>query len=383
MSDDSDQEKTEDPTPRRLEKAREDGQVARSRELSTFMMLLAGVASFWIMSGYLGDYMTDVMSIGFDFGREEAFDTSRLFIHIAMVLEAAVLGVAPLMVVLTIMAIIAPALLGGWLFATKSLTPDLKKLDPIKGIKRIFSTQALIELTKGIAKALLIGVTAAGFIYLFLGELLGLANESTRQGISHSLTLILLCCTVIVAGFVVVVGIDVPYQIWSHNKKLRMSLDEIKKEHKESEGDPQIKARIRQQQQAMARNRMMSKVPEADVIVTNPTHFAVALKYTDDMGAPRVIAKGTDHIAQKIKALGNEHHVPQLEAPPLARALHAHVDLDQEIPGPLYSAVAEVLAWVYQLKRYHQEGGDHPDTPTELPVPAEMDISPATVSTDR
>ncbi|MCM2130388.1 flagellar biosynthesis protein FlhB [Larsenimonas rhizosphaerae] len=382
MADDSDQEKTEEPTPRKLEKAREDGQVARSRELSTFMMLLIGVGTFWIMAGWFGEQMTSVMGQGFRFGREEAFDTSRLFIHMVNLLEAAALGIAPMMLVLTITALIAPAMLGGWLFSTKSLTPDLKKLDPIKGLKRVFSTQALAELAKGIAKAVLVGAITSGFIYFFLGQLLGLANESGFSGIAHSMKLILLCCTLIVMGFLIVVGIDVPYQIWSHNKKLRMSLDDIKKEHKESEGDPQIKARIRQQQQAMARNRMMSKVPTADVIVTNPTHYAVALAYSDDMGAPTVVAKGTDHIAEKIKELGRENRVPVLEAPPLARALHYHVDLDREIPGQLYAAVAEVLAWVYQLKRYKSEGGDRPGQPTNLPVPVDMDIPSITKGDD-
>jgi flagellar biosynthetic protein FlhB len=374
MADDSsDEEKTEDPTPRRLEKAREEGQVARSRELSTFMMLAAGVAGLWSTGALLYDQLGLMMEQSFLFERSVAFDSTRMLAKLWTLGTNALVALVPLFVLLTVMALVAPALLGGWLISGKSLQPKLSKLNPGKGLKRMFSSQALAELAKAIAKSALTGSVAVVFLWAKRGELVALMDQPLQIALFHALKLAALCCALIVLSLVVVILIDVPYQLWSHNKQLRMTKDEIKKEHKESEGDPQVKGRIRQQQQAMARGRMMSKVPEADVIVTNPTHYAVALSYQDSMAAPRVVAKGADAVAAKIRELGEEHGVPRLEAPPLARALYGHVDLDQEIPAPLYTAVAEVLAWAFRLKQVRREGGETPDTPRDLPVPAELD----------
>ncbi|SHF55659.1 flagellar biosynthetic protein FlhB [Modicisalibacter ilicicola DSM 19980] len=374
MADDSsDEEKTEEPTPRRLEKAREEGQVARSRELSTFMMLMAGVAGLWTTGSLLYDQLGTMMEQAFLFDRGIAFDGTLMLAKLWTLGTHTLVALVPLFLLLTVVALVAPALLGGWLISAKSLKPQLSKLNPFKGLKRMFSSQALAELAKAISKSVLTGSVAVGFLWLKRGELMALMEQPLQQALFHALELAALCCGLIILSLVVVILIDVPYQLWSHNKKLRMTKDEIKKEHKESEGDPQVKGRIRQQQQAMARGRMMSKVPEADVIVTNPTHYAVALSYRDDMGAPRVVAKGADAVAARIRELGEEHAIPRLEAPPLARALYRHVDLDHEIPATLYTAVAEVLAWAFRLKQVRREGGEMPDTPLDLPVPAELD----------
>ncbi|SDK94012.1 flagellar biosynthetic protein FlhB [Modicisalibacter muralis] len=375
MADDSsDEEKTEDPTPRRMEKAREEGQVARSRELSTFMLLLGGVAGLWGMGALLYDQLSLVMEQAFLFDRGIAFDTARMLAHLWALGNETLVALLPLFLLLTVLALVSPALLGGWLISAKSLQPQLSKLNPIKGLGRLFSTQALAELAKGIAKTVLVGSVAFSFLWQKKGEFLALMDQPVQLALFHALKLAAMCCGLIVLSLVVVILIDVPYQLWSHNKKLRMTQDEIRKEHKESEGDPQVKARIRQQQQAMARGRMMSKVPEADVIVTNPTHYAVALSYRDgEMSAPRVVAKGADAVAARIRELGEEHGVPRLEAPPLARALYRHVDLDREVPAELYTAVAEVLAWAFRIKQVQREGGETPDTPFDLPVPAELD----------
>lgn len=378
MADDSsDQEKTEAATPRRVEKAREDGQVARSRELTTFLLLLGGIGGLWGMGGMLYDQLGTVMEQAFLFERQHAFDSAAMLAHFWVLGERTLFALLPLFVLMTVLALAAPSLLGGLLISAKSLQPQLSKLNPLKGLKRMFSTQALAELGKAIAKSLLVGSVAVFFLKAHIGELMSLAEMPLQQALASALRLAALACGLIVLALIVVVGIDVPYQLWSHAKKLRMSKEEIRRESKESDGDPHVKGRIRAQQQAMARSRMMSKVPTADVIVTNPTHYAVALSYQEgQMGAPRVVAKGAEAVAARIRELGREHGVPLLEAAPLARALYYHVDLDREIPAELYTAVAEVLAWAYRLKRVHEDGGDLPDTPHDLPVPAGMDQRP-------
>ena len=374
MAEDSDEEKTEAATPRRLEKAKEDGQVPRSRELATFMLLCTGLAGLWASSGWMADTLGQVMTTSLSFDAAAAMDTSRLLGRLWSQTLLALTALAPLMAALVVVALLAPTLLGGWLFSAKAIKVDLKRLDPIKGIGRVFSTQSLVELIKAIAKSVLTGSVAVMFIYYNLDELLGLADEQGKGALIHALRLVVMCCTLMVVAFLIVVLIDVPFQIWSHHKKLRMSRDEIKKEHKESDGDPQLKARIRQQQQSMARKRMMSQVPEADVIVTNPTHYAVALVYRDDrMSAPKVVAKGADQVAARIREVGHANSVPMLEAPPLARALYRHADLDSEIPAELYTAVAEVLAWVFELRNFKTGQGDRPVRPSSIDVPSALD----------
>lgn len=383
MAGDSDEEKTEDPTARRLEKAREDGQIARSRELTTFLMLLVGIGGLWLSMGWMSNTLSGVMNSAMTFDALVARDPSRMMIYATSMGGQALLAIAPILAIMCAVALFAPMALGGWLFSTKSLKFDAKKLNPLSGFKRLFSSQALAELAKTIAKSVLIAAIAAFFIYQSQGELLALANENINTAMQHALMLTVLCCAAIMLSFIVVILIDVPYQLWSHKKKLRMSRHDIKQEHKESEGDPQVKGRIRQQQQANARRRMMSEVPTADVIITNPTHFAVALAYREEeMGAPRVVAKGADMVAGRIRDLGREHRVPFLEAPALARSLYRHGELGREIPAGLFTAVAEVLAWVYQIKRFRQEGGRVPQAPTAIEVPAEMAYTPVDSSGD-
>lgn len=374
----SDQEKTEEATPRRLEKAREEGQVARSRELTTFLMLLGGVVGMWSMGGMLYDQLGMVMEQAFLFERRQAFDTGPMLAKVLELGQRTLVTMLPLFLLLTLIALVAPALLGGWLISAKSLKPQLSKLNPLKGLKRMLGTQALIELAKAIAKSVLVGGVSMGFLYINRGEYLALLDQPTSQGLARALMLAAQACGLMVLTLLVVILIDVPYQLWSHAKKLRMSKEEVKREHKESEGDPHVKARIRSQQQAMARGRMMSKVPEADVIITNPTHYAVALQYDEArMGAPRVVAKGADAVATRIRELGAQAEVPRLAAPPLARALYHHVDLDSEIPLDLYTAVAEVLAWAFRIKHVTDEGGEVPPTPENLTVPPSLAVPAA------
>ncbi|TDB01964.1 flagellar biosynthesis protein FlhB [Halomonas marinisediminis] len=368
----SDQEKTEPATPRRLEKAREEGQVARSRELTTFMLLLAGVGGLWGMGSMLYDQLGLVMEQAFLFERREALEVMPMLTLALALGERTLLALLPLFLLLTVVALVAPALLGGWLISAKSLQPQLSKLNPFKGLKRMFGVQALVELAKAIAKSVLVGSVAVAFLWARRDDFLALMDQPIQQALASALTMSAQAGGLVVLTLLVVILIDVPFQLWNHAKKLRMSKEEVKREHKETEGDPHVKARIRSQQQAMARGRMMSQVPEADVIVTNPTHFAVALRYDGArMGAPCVVAKGRNDVALRIREIASEHQVPQLEAPPLARALYQHVDLEQEVPATLYTAVAEVMAWAYSLRA--RDGSTPLDTPYDLPVPEALD----------
>jgi len=371
---DSDQEKTEEATPRRKEKAREEGQVARSRELNTFLLLLGGVIGLYSMGKMLYDQLGAVMEQAFLFERRQAMESTPMLVNALDLGQRTLFAMMPLFLLLVIIALVAPGLMGGWLISAKSMQPKLSKLNPIKGVKRIFSTQALIELAKAIAKSVLVGGVAATFLYFNIGKFMALMDQPIQQALTNALTMAAQAAGLMVLVLIVVILIDVPFQLWDNAKKLRMSQEEIKREHKESEGDPHVKARIRQQQQIMARGRMMSKVPKADVIITNPTHYAIALTYQEgSMGAPRLVAKGADAVAARIREIGEEAGVPRLEAAPLARALYHHVDLEAEVPAELYTAVAEVMAWAYRLKQVAKQGGEVPPTPDNLPVPPEME----------
>ncbi|MBK5939749.1 flagellar biosynthesis protein FlhB [Halochromatium roseum] len=371
----NDQEKTEEATPRRLEKAREEGQVARSRELSTFMLLLVGVGSFWAGGAMIYDQLGLIMEQAFLFERREALEVMPMLVKATDLVERSLYVMLPVFLLLTLAALVAPVLLGGWLVSAKSLQPQLSKLNPVKGIKRVLGVQALVELAKAIAKSVLVGSVAVAFLMAHRGHYMDLMDQPIQQALANTLELAVMASGLMVLALLVVILIDIPYQLWSHSKKLRMTKEEVKREHKESDGDPQIKARIRQQQQAMARGRMMTKVPEADVIITNPRRYAVALRYDEQgMSAPRLIAKGVDQVAARICELGDTHGVPRLEAPPLARALYRYVDLDAEIPMALYTAVAEVMAWAFQLRHFHRKGGLPPPQPQQLPIPKELQV---------
>ncbi|SFC06071.1 flagellar biosynthetic protein FlhB [Polaromonas sp. OV174] len=374
MAEESDLEKTEPASPRRLEKAREEGQVARSRELVTFVMLTTGISALWLMGEMMANHFGSALRNGLQFERASAFDPSHMMVQAGTAVLHALQALMPMLAMMLVAALVAPMALGGWLFSSKSLAPNFSKLNPVAGIGRMFSAESLAELVKTIVKSLLIGGVAWWVISDNLAAIMALLSEPVRAALPHTLKLVATSCALITGALLLVVAIDVPYQLWNHIRKLRMSREDLRQEQKESDGDPQVKAQIRRQQQQMAKRRMMAEVPKADIIVTNPTHFAVALKYHDkDMRAPRVVAKGTDLVALRIRAMAEENKVPILEAPPLTRALYRHTQLGQEIPVALYAAVAEVLAWAYQLNRQHSEGGVAPRAPTDLPVPESLD----------
>jgi len=374
MSEDSDAEKTEDASPRRIEKAREDGDVPRSRELATFTVLMTAGACLWAFGGMLVQTLGSALKSGLTLDREQIYNPGILLERVFNDIVTVMLACLPIAGAIMVIALVSPILIGGWLFSTKAFMPNLMKLNPIKGIGNMFSKNSLVELVKAVAKTVVVGIVAYLVISSQKEAMLGLAVEPLNESSAHTMGMIARSFLFIVGALGVIALIDGPYQIWHWNNKLKMTRQEMIQESKESDGNPQIKGKIRQMQREMARGRMMQNVPTADVIVTNPTHYAVALKYADgERGAPRVVAKGIDEVAAKIREMGAEHKVALLEAPPLARALYKHVDIDQEIPEQLYSAVAEVLAYVYQLRAYKKGDADYPDRPKKLSVPDELD----------
>jgi flagellar biosynthetic protein FlhB len=373
MADDSDAEKTEAASPRRLEQAREEGDVPRSREVATFTVLMAAGAGLWMTGSGLVRQLSATVVSGLSLTREQVFQPDVLIHRIVMDLVQVLIACLPLGVAVMVVALASPLLVGGWLFSSKAFTPNFGKLNPINGISNLFSKNSLVELIKAIAKTVVVAAVAYMVFLRYRDAIFGLANEPPREAFAHLLDMMAMSFLFLVGSLGFIAAIDAPYQMWHYANKLKMTRQELIQESKESDGNPQIKGKIRQLQREMAKKRMMQEVPTADVVVTNPTHYAVALKYAEgSRGAPKVVAKGTDEVAAKIRELAKEHKVAILEAPALARALHKHTDIGDEIPARLYAAVAEVLAYVYQLRAY-RPGGHYPDRPGKLDVPADMD----------
>ncbi len=369
-SQDSDLEKTEPASERRLEQAREEGNVARSRELAACASLLAGGLLLWVMGASLQSALALLMKDALAFPRALAFEPALLLEHGRALLGRALWALLPFGAIVLAVVIVAPLLVGGWLFSTKAFLPKFDRLDPVAGIGRLFSGHALGELGKALAKTVLVGVAAFYVVRSQTGELFALASLPAGAGDAVLGHLLFLAFVALAGVLGLIAAFDVPWQRWQYAKKLMMTREEVRQEHKEQEGNPEIKARIRAQQREMARRRMMAEVPKADVVVTNPTHYAVALKYTDGRdAAPVVLAKGADEIAAKIREIAEASAIPMLEAPPLARALYRHVEPGAPIPEKLYTAVAQVLAWVFQLR-----AGANPERPTDIAIPPGMDI---------
>src|SRR3989338_5901578 len=378
MAEDSDLEKTEQPSQRKLDQAREKGQVARSRELSTFAVLLAGGGVLWFMGGSFSQHMAKPLHEGLTPDREPDVKPVLMIAGLYDLSLDALIPFFPFLLVVMLAAAFSPLLLNGWLFSVQALQPKFSKMNPVSGIARMFSRTALVELAKAIGKSILVGGVAAWVIWSNKDAVMALGMQATAASIPQIGHLVGASFMTIVGAMLLIVAIDVPFQLWDHNKKLMMTKEEVRQESKETEGDPMVKGRIRSLQREAARRRMMAAIPTADVVVTNPTHYAVALKYGDKgMRAPIVVAKGSHLLALRIREIAEENHVPILEAPPLARALHKHTDLGESIPEALYTAVAEVLAYVYQLHRYEKQGGARPQEPKHLPVPVDLDPAAA------
>ena len=370
---DSAQEKTEEPTAKRQEKAREDGQIPRSKELTTSAVLIVGCVGLYMFGGQIAQGLADILKFNFTIEREAIFDPNAMLGHLGSSFYLGLKVLIPLFAVLLVAAIAGPIALGGWLFSTKSLAPKLNRMDPVAGLKRMFSVKSLVELVKAIGK---VGVVVA-FAFVLLNymkeDLLGLGFEGVERGMEHSVYLSIIPAIIISVSTLVIAAVDIPFQIWDNVKKFRMTRQEIKDEMKDSEGKPEVKGRIRQLQYEMAQNRMMAAVPEADVVITNPTHYSVALKYDpNSMETPILLAKGVDHMAMKIREIAKANKIEFIQSPLLARAIYHTTEVDEEIPSGLYVAVAQVLAYVFQIREYRRGRGERPTYPRNPPVPKDM-----------
>jgi flagellar biosynthetic protein FlhB len=375
LAEESDLEKTESASPRRLEKARESGDVPRSIEFSTFFILLSGTLAIWLIGSSLVKNLQAGLGQTLNFGIIKELNSAEMFIGYQNFLIDLGIVFLPLLGIIFIAAVGAPLLIGGWTFSSEKLIPNFAKLNPIQGISNIFSINSLVELLKAILKTLFIGLAAWLLINSQLDSIFSLLTQSIQESSKAQGYIILWCLTLMVISLSVVSMIDVPYQIYQYTEKLKMSRQELRDESKETEGNPEIKAKIRAQQREMSRRRMMSKVPSADVVITNPTHYSVALQYPDNSNkAPIILAKGQGELALKIRELAKENNIEIVEVPPLARALYKHAELDQEIPSALFTAVAQVLAYVFQLRIYQKQGGLQPQKPTQIAIPAGLDI---------
>ncbi len=370
MAEDSGQEKTEEPTAKRMRDAREKGDIVRSRELTTTVLLLAASGGLLVFGGEIGLGLEAVMSRSFTLQRQDYFDPSSMFDLLGSSIMEMVWRLALFFFLLLVAAIVGPIMLGGWNFSAKAIAPKGSRMDPLAGLKRMFSLKALVELFKGLAKFLVVGALCVVVLLSQEKDLLSMAAEDVSAAMLHGLTILgwsflLMCCAMIL-----ITAVDVPFQMHDHAEKLRMTMQEVKDEMKNTEGKPEVKGRIRQLQHEMAQRRMMSAVPDADVVITNPTHFSVALKYDQNQdAAPILLAKGGDHLALKIREIASANGVPIVSAPPLARAVYFHTELEEEIPEGLFVAVAQILAYVYQLEQYQKRRAPRPGMPEDFPIP--------------
>lgn len=365
MSEETDKsDRTEEPTPKKLEDARREGRIPRSRELTAAAVMVTAGVVLMMAGDSIGTKLGDLMRGGLTVTREQAFDVTAMGRGFGQMSMAALLAIAPVLLATLVAALAAPLAIGGWAPSSKPLMPDLKRLSPVSGIQRMFGARSWMELGKALAKFGVVAVVATVVLSTSADRLMGLGSEPINTAIGHAITLSGQSLIALTAALVLIAAVDVPFQLVQFRKDMRMTREEVRREHKEAEGSPEVKGRIRALQREIAERRMMEDVPKADVIVVNPTHYAVALRYDDqNMRAPRVVAKGVDLIALRIRELASEHKVPIFEAPPLARALHRHVEIGDEIPSGLYVAVAQVLTYIFQLRAAKAGRAPAPERP--------------------
>lgn len=369
----SGQDKTEDPTDKRKKDAREKGEVARSKELNTVAVTLAGAGALLAFGGGIAQTLMELMRSNFVLSREVITDERFMGIFLMAAGKTALLTIQPVLLVLLVASIIGPVALGGFLFSGSLLQPKFSRMNPLSGIKRMFSVNALSELLKALAKFFMILIVALVVLSADRDDLLAIANEPLDQAIIHCVQVVGWSALWMAAGLLLIAAADVPIQLWQTHQKMLMTKQEVRDEYKDSEGKPEVKQRIRQLQREASQRRMMAAIPEADVIITNPTHYAVALKYDPEQGAaPLLLAKGVDFIALKIREIGNEHKIQVLESPALARSIYYSTELEEEIPAGLYLAVAQVLAYVFQIRQHQAGKGKPPEPLNEVPIPPDL-----------
>jgi flagellar biosynthetic protein FlhB len=370
----SGQDKTEDATEKKKKDAREKGEIARSKELNTLAIMLAGAGGLLIFGGALAQDLMELMRLNFTLSREVLLDQRSMGAYLLHSGQIALLAIQPVMITLLLAALIGPISLGGWLFSAGTMAPKFSRMNPGAGLKRMFSSKAIVELLKALAKFFIILFVALAVLSSDIDDLLRIAHEPLDMAVIHSLQVVGWSTLWMACGLIIIAAVDVPIQIWESIKKLKMTKQEVRDEHKDSEGRPEVKQRIRQLQRDMSQRRMMAAVPDADVVITNPTHYAVALKYDPDKGAaPVLLAKGSDFLALKMREIALANNVLLLESPALARSIYYSTELEQEIPGGLYLAVAQVLAYVYQIRQHRAGKGKRPDPlKDDLPIPPDL-----------
>ncbi|MFM2482646.1 flagellar biosynthesis protein FlhB [Celerinatantimonas sp. YJH-8] len=371
---DNDQERTEEPTAKRLSDAREKGQIARSKELGTALVLIGSAIALMIMGQQLAIAIANVMKSAFSLERAEVFDPYLMLHSIGGMLLLLIKPMGWILLIILLAAFAGNTLLGGMAFSWQAAQPKWSRMSPLSGFKRMFGVQALVELAKSIAKVAVIGLVVWWLFKWKFPSMLALSMQTLPGAIANALSLLQWLFLLMVISLLLIAGIDVPFQRWNHLKQLRMTRQEIKDEHKNTEGNPEIKGRIRRLQIEMTNRRMMADVPKADVVITNPTHYSVALKYdAEGSGAPIVLAKGADEVAFKIREIAKHYEVPVLESPAVTRSLYHTTKIGQQIPDGLYVAVAQILAYVFQLEQYRKGRTSRPKQPrADLPIPEEL-----------
>lgn len=366
------QERTEQATPKRLQQAREKGQVPRSRELSTTALLFAAAAGLFSVGPNIVQGFADLMRSSFTLAPASLTQELPLLMAFGEACLIALKSLGPFLGLVAIAALMAPLSLGGWSFSAQALAFKWEKLDPIRGLGRVFSWNGLMELVKALAKFVLTTGVAVLVLWMGMAEFLSLNRQSLGPALTHTAHMVAWSFLALSAATLVIALVDVPFQLWNHARRLRMTRQEVKDELKETDGKPEVKSRIRNLQREVAQRRMMEALPSADVVLTNPTHFAVALSYKQEkMRAPRLVAKGADLVAQRIREIAHEHNVPIVSSPMLARAVYFSTRIDDEIPVGLYVAVAQVLAYVFRL-REHVGRGKPPVLSDAMPIPDEL-----------
>lgn len=365
-------ERSEEPTPKKKRESREKGQVARSRELNSASLLIAAGVIFMSIGSYSASGITVVLQENFSLSRMAIFDTSTLLLNLGQSIDKSFSLLIPVFLAFLITALVAPIAVGGFSVSMKAAKPKFNKLSPMKGFKRMLGPNAAMELIKSIAKFAVVGSFAAFYLSGKFGVFMGLGHGSVKTEVIHSLEILSHSFFIIALSLLLIVAIDVPFQLYQHNKQLKMTKQEVKDEMKDAEGKPEVKGRIKQTQRELSYRRMMAEVPKADVVITNPEHFSVALKYDETLVAPVVIAKGVDHTAMKIREIATRHDIPLFAAPPLARAIYYSTKLEHPIPEGLYLAVAQVLAYVFQLQEFRNGKAARPTKVKDIQIPDEL-----------
>jgi flagellar biosynthetic protein FlhB len=376
MSEDSAQEKTEEPSPKKLEEARKKGDVPRSKEMGVVALLLGAYVGAMFWGEMVANDLIGIMKFAFDLDRADISDPNKMIQRLAVMVKEGFISVSLIMIFISVIVFITTLALGGWNYSNKAFMPKMDKINPFSGLKRMFSTQTLVELVKGIGKFLCVVAASIWVLNDMKVNIKSLSSGDIVQNINQSVDILLWAFLIMSSTMIIIATIDVPFQKYSYIKKLKMTMQELKDEMKNVEGKPEVKQRIKQVQQQISQNRMMNDVPDADVIIVNPEHYAIALKYDANKSeVPFVVAKGLDDVAMRIREIAKENHVPIVSAPPLARSIYKFTDINQKIPMGLYSAVAQILAYVYQLRSYQ-------DNPSDFESPEKVNSSQLEIPDD-